>query len=134
MRIWVIATLGRQDRGEKVLMRIEEAFVSEAEAREKVKQLSSQVWEKYEDMDYFCVRGVYQTELGGALGDNLAAAAKHPGLLWIEANMAKLPRGQWVAADADGLVATADSHEAVMALVEKRRYTADEVAVAYTDP
>lgn len=130
----MIATLGRQDRGEKVLMRIEEAFCSEAEAREKVSKMATQVWEKYEETDYFCVRGVYQTELGGVLGDQPLAAAKHPGMLWIEANVAKLPRGQWVAADADGMVAAADSHEAVMALVEKRRYKPEEVAVSYTDP
>lgn len=132
MKIWVLVTLGRMDRGEPVLLRVEHAFATEAAARERLAVLAQNFWEKHEGADYFCVRGVYETTLAGDFQG--PAPVLHPGQVWIEANMSRLPRGQWVAADADGLVATSDSHDGLTALLQKRGVAPDTVATAFTDP
>jgi hypothetical protein len=56
---------------------------------------------------------------------------RHPGTVWIEANWSTLPNNAWVAADQSGMVASADSMDALRSRLHALHRREDEVAIAF---
>lgn len=64
-------------------------------------------------------------------GQRVPSYARHPGTVWIETNWSTLSNNTWVAADRNGLVASAGSMDALQSHLRAMNRKEDEVAIAF---